>query len=139
MKKRLISFLLTIAMVLTLVPAVAFAANEKQFQLSVVPESGSLTALKVGDTVKVVVKSPSTAISAFHLIDVGISFDKDRFELTAAYESENDSAIKECYKTAFPKDKKASSYSETTTEIDAANTNGKFNIVTTNAQKKDII
>ena len=123
-------------MVLTLVPAVAFAANEKQFQLSVVPESGSLTALKVGDTVKVVVKSPSTAISAFHLIDVGISFDKDRFELTAAYESENDSAIKECYKTAFPKDKKASSYSETTTEIDAANTNGKFNIVTTNAQKK---
>lgn len=123
-------------MVLTLVPAVAFAANEKQFQLSVVPESGSLTALKVGDTVKVVVKSPSTAISAFHLIDVGISFDKDRFELTAAYESENDSAIKECYETAFPEDKKASSYSETTTEIDAANTNGKFNIVTTNAQKK---
>lgn len=123
-------------MVLTLVPAVAFAANEKQFQLSVVPESGSLTALKVGDTVKVVVKSPSTAISAFHLIDVGISFDKDRFELTAAYESENDSAIKACYKKAFPNDKKVSNYTETTTEIETANTNGKFSIVTTNAQKK---
>ena len=123
-------------MVLTLVPAVAFAANEKQFQLSVVPESGSLTALKVGDTVKVVVKSPSTAISAFHLIDVGISFDKDRFELTAAYESENDSAIKACYKKAFPDDKKVSNYTETTTEIETANTNGKFSIVTTNARKK---
>ncbi|MGN0629626.1 MAG: hypothetical protein ACI4IW_08380 [Oscillospiraceae bacterium] len=126
--KKATSILLAIAMLMTLLPTIALAAPETQFQIEVTTES-SLTQLKAGDTVTVKVKSPSTAISTFNLIDVGITFDKDKFSLISRKSTE----IKAAYGNAFSEDIEFELYSQTMTSVANANNSGKVNIVTTNS------
>ena len=79
MKKRLLSLLLSLLLLLSLVPATALAASGN-ISMTVSPSTGTMDTLHVGDTVTVTVSNQAMTVSTFTF---NVQFDKDKFECTS--------------------------------------------------------
>ena len=79
MKKRLLSLLLSLLLLLSLVPATALAASGN-ISMTVSPSAGTMDTLHVGDTVTVTVSNQAMTVSTFTF---NVQFDKDKFECTS--------------------------------------------------------
>ena len=79
MKKRLLSLLLSLLLLLSLVPATALAASGN-ISMTVSPSTGTMDTLHVGDTVTVTVSNQAMTVSTFTF---NVPFDKDKFECTS--------------------------------------------------------
>ena len=79
MKKRLLSLLLSLLLLLSLVPATALAASGN-VSMTVSPSTGTMDTLHVGDTVTVTVSNQAMTVSTFTF---NVQFDKDKFECTS--------------------------------------------------------
>ena len=76
MKKRLLSLLLSLLLLLSLVPATALAASGN-ISMTVSSSTGKMDTLHVGDTVTVTVSNQAMTVSTFTF---NVQFDKDKFE-----------------------------------------------------------
>ena len=79
MKKRLLSLLLSLLLLLSLVPATALAASGN-ISMTVSPSTGTMDTLHVGDTVTVTVSNTAMTVSTFTF---NVKFDKEKFECTS--------------------------------------------------------
>lgn len=76
MKKRFLSLLLSLLLLLSLVPATALAASGN-ISMTVSSSTGKMDTLHVGDTVTVTVSNQAMTVSTFTF---NVQFDKDKFE-----------------------------------------------------------
>ena len=79
MKKRFLSLLLSLLLLLSLVPATALAASGN-ISMTVSSSTGEMDTLHVGDTVTVTVSNTAMTVSTFTF---NVKFDKEKFECTS--------------------------------------------------------
>ena len=79
MKKRFLSLLLSLLLLLSLVPATALAASGN-ISMTVSSSTGKMDTLHVGDTVTVTVSNTAMTVSTFTF---NVKFDKEKFECTS--------------------------------------------------------
>ena len=79
MKKRFLSLLLSLLLLLSLVPATALAASGN-ISMTVSSSTGKMDTLYVGDTVTVTVSNTAMTVSTFTF---NVKFDKEKFECTS--------------------------------------------------------
>ena len=128
MKKRVISIVLTLIMLMSIVPVTAMADLLPAFQLKVTAKDGDLSHLKANDEVTVEVKSPASVMNAFSHGTFKVSFDKERLELTKRSQDE----VKAAYCAAFTEDTDAEMFDCTMTTVKKANENGEVVFAFTN-------
>ena len=128
MKKRVISIVLTLIMLMSIVPVTAMAELLPAFQLKVTAKDGDLSHLKANDEVTVEVKSPTSVMKAFSHGTFKVSFDKERLELTKRSQDE----VKAAYCAAFTEDTDAEMFDCTMTTVKKANENGEVAFAFTN-------
>ena len=86
MRKKLLSLLLSVLMVLTIVPVTALAAGAN-ISMVVTPSAGTMNTLHVGDSVTVVVSNKAMTVSTFTF---NIAFNKDKFECKSIVGSDSE-------------------------------------------------
>ena len=81
MKKRLLSLLLSLVMLLTMAPITALAdGSSANVNMVVTPSAGTMDTLRIGDTVQIVVSNSAMTVSTFTF---NVKFDKEKFECTS--------------------------------------------------------
>ena len=81
MKKRLLSLLLSLVMLLTMAPITALAdGSSGNVSMVVTPSAGTMDTLRIGDTVQIVVSNSAMTVSTFTF---NVKFDKEKFECTS--------------------------------------------------------
>lgn len=86
MRKKLLSLLLSVLMVLTIVPVTALAAGAN-ISMVVTPSAGTMNTLHVGDSVTVVVSNKAMTVSTFTF---NIAFNKDKFKCESIVGSDSE-------------------------------------------------
>ena len=76
MKKKIVSLLLSLLMLISLMPTVVLAAGSN-ISMTVTPSAHTLDTLRVGDTVTVTVVNNAMTVTSFVF---NVKFDKDKFE-----------------------------------------------------------
>ena len=128
MKKRVISIVLTLIMLMSIVPVTAMADSLPAFQLEVTAKNGSISHLKANDEVTVEVKSPTSVMNAFSHGTFKVSFDKERLVLT----KRSQDGVKTAYCATFTEDTDAEMFGCTMTTVKKANENGEVVFAFTN-------
>ena len=81
MKKRLLSLLLSLVMLLTMAPITALAdGSSGNVSMVVTPSAGTMKTLHIGDTVQIVVSNSAMTVETFTF---NVKFDKTKFECTS--------------------------------------------------------
>lgn len=81
MKKRLLSLLLSLVMLLTMAPITTLAdGSSPNVNMVVTPSAGTMDTLRIGDTVQIVVSNSAMTVSTFTF---NVKFDKEKFECTS--------------------------------------------------------
>ena len=78
MKKRLLSLLLSLVMLLTMAPITALAdGSSANVNMVVTPSAGTMDTLRIGDTVQIVVSNSAMTVETFSF---NVKFDNTKFE-----------------------------------------------------------
>ena len=81
MKKRLLSLLLSLVMLLTMAPITALAdGSSGNVSMVVTPSAGTMDTLRIGDTVQIEVSNSAMTVETFTF---NVKFDKTKFECTS--------------------------------------------------------